>query len=124
MSTILIITTIFEYWDFKHFIAQIEVESILAEYMFNGWIVALSFLLIALYEFIIKNKPFKIFIRIFLTLILIGKLNCNNIPVTDFCSGVENTAIFSGVIAVILLIILGLQKIYLITINKNRNASC
>jgi len=112
LSTVLIIITIFDYIDYKQLLLQIEQENLLIDVMFNGWYVTFSFIIIALYELITKNKYFKVFIRFLLVLIFLGILLKNVIPIEDFDAGVENTTVFSGVITILLFLLLGLKKIY------------
>ena len=110
LSTVLIIITIFDYIDYKQFALQVEQENLLIDVLFNGWFVTFSFIFIALYELITKNKYFKVFIRFFLVLIFLGIILKKFIPIDDFDAGVENTTVFSGMITIILFLLHGLKR--------------
>jgi len=112
LSAILIVNTIVDYIDYKPLVDLLEKDNLPIEIEFYGWYLTFSFIIIALYEFVTNNKFFKLLARILLTLILLARLFSNIIPIEDFDAGVENTAAFSGMIAIILFFVLGLKKIY------------
>ncbi|WP_321318820.1 hypothetical protein [Labilibaculum sp.] len=112
LSVVLHVITFFSYLDYLKVLEQIEQDNIPIDIMFGGWTIALSFMIIALYELIVKSKYFKLLIRIFLVLLFIGAILKNVIPIDDFDAGVENTSAFSGFITLILFLIYGLKKIY------------
>lgn len=62
-------------------------------------------LIIGFYEMLTKPSFFKTLIRIFLVCIILGTSFSEFIPIDDFYSGVYNTAWFSAVIAVLLIVI-------------------
>ena len=112
LSAILLAHVITDYIELEEIIAQTEKEGLIVDFAFNGWIVLISFIIIAFYELYQKNSFIKLLIRIFLTLALIGLFLSQYIPIDNFDSGVENTIVFSAFIAMILLFALGLKKIY------------
>ena len=69
-------------------------------------------LIIGLYEILTKPSLFKTVLRIFLACIILGTYFANYIPIDDFYSGVYNTAQFSAVLAIILIIIKVLKYRY------------
>lgn len=111
LSAILLAHVITDYIELEEIIAQTEKEGLIVDFAFNGWIVLISFIIIAFYELYQKNSFIKLLIRIFLTLALIGLFLSQYIPIDNFDSGVENTIVFSAFIAMILLFALGLKKI-------------
>lgn len=113
LVTILLVYVIIDYKDLQQLIAQTEEEGIIVDFVFGGWEVLVSFIIITLFELILKNRLYKLLIRVFLTLILMGLLFSKYIPIEDFISGVENTAVFSGFIAIILFLALGIKRLYL-----------
>ena len=112
LSVVLIVIYIFAYIDYKQLLIQIEQENLPIDVMFNGWAVAISFLIISLYELIIKNKHIKLLIRILLMLLFLGIIFRNVIPIESFDSGLENMTVFSGMITIIFFLVYGLKKVY------------
>jgi len=113
LVVILILYVINQYLDLKQLIAQSEKDGLIVDFAFNGWIVLFSFTIITIFELILENSFYKLLIRIFLTLTLIGLLFSHSIPVDQFESGIENTIVFSGFITIIILLVLGLKKLHL-----------
>ncbi|WP_299223566.1 hypothetical protein [uncultured Aquimarina sp.] len=62
-------------------------------------------LIIGIYEMLTKPSWFKILIRIFLVCIILGTEFSGLIPIEDFKSGIYNTAWFSAVVAIVLILI-------------------
>ena len=123
LIVILVTITVDNYMEYQQNLAQIERDKLPIDLIFGGWSVVFSFLLIMVYEWIIENGIYKLLIRILLTLIFLGKIFSNTIPIDDFDSGVENVSVVSGFIVCILLTRHGLNKLIKKYI-KNRNASC
>ncbi len=113
LTVILFVCVIIEYIDLKQLISQTEKDSLIVDFAFNGWIVLCSFTIITIFELVLKKSFYKLLIRIFLTITLIGLLLSHQIPIDEFDSGVENTVVFSGFIAIILFLALGLKKLHL-----------
>jgi len=81
-------------------------------------------LIIGIYEMLTKPNWFKTLIRIFLVCIVLGTEFSGLIPIEGFKSGVYNTAWFSAVIAVVLILIqIGKYGIGKITNRKLNKAS-
>jgi Na+/glutamate symporter len=112
LSGVLLVLTLFNYLDYLKVLEQIEQDNIPIDVMFGGWTVAVSYIIMAFYELIVRNRYFKLLIRVFLFLLFVGIILKNVIPVDDFDAGVENTSVFSGFITLILFLIYGLKKIY------------
>lgn len=112
LSGVLLVLTLINYLDYLKVLEQIEQDNIPIDVMFGGWTVAVSYIIMALYELIVKNRYFKSLIRVFLFLLFAGINLKNVIPVNDFDAGVENTSVFSGFITLILFLIYGLKKTY------------
>ena len=78
-------------------------------------------LIIGVYEILTKPSWFKTLIRIFLICIVLGTEISGFIPIEDFKSGIYNTAWFSSVVAIVLILIrigkYGIEKIN----NRKRN---
>ncbi|WP_299275152.1 hypothetical protein [uncultured Psychroserpens sp.] len=62
-------------------------------------------LIIGIYEITTKPSWFKTVIRCFLASIILGTAFSDFIPIDDFYSGVYNTAWFSSVVAILLILI-------------------
>lgn len=108
---VLMVITFFNYLDYKNLLLFIEQEGLLIHILFDGWIVSFSFLSIALLELLVKNKHFKFFIRILLVLLFFGIVLKNFNPIKNYDYMIENTAIFSGMMALLILLVLGIKKL-------------
>ncbi len=79
-------------------------------------------LIIGIYEMLTKPSWFKILIRIFLICIVLGTEFSGLIPIADFKSGIYNTAWFSAVFAIVLILIrigkYGIKKMNSRKLNK------
>jgi len=112
LSVVLLIITTLNYLDYLKVLEQIEKDNLLIDVLFGGWTVLISFIVIVLYELIVKNKNLKLLIRIFMLLLFLGIILKNKIPIDDFDAAIENTSVFSGFIALILFVVHGLRKLF------------
>ena len=84
-------------------------------------------LIIGFYEMLTKPSLFKTVIRIFLAFIVLGTQFSEIIPIEDFYSGVYNTAWFSSVVAITLILIrigkYAIGKLSVGKLNKTEKAS-
>jgi hypothetical protein len=84
-------------------------------------------LIIGVYEMLTKPIWFKRIIRIFLVCIIFGTQFAGLIPIDDFYFGVYNTAWFSAVIAIVLILIkfgkYGIEKVTDRKSNRTQKAS-
>ncbi len=100
-----LILSLKSYYDFVEWgKANPELDAVICR-IFHGDSLFLFVLIIGFYEMLIKPSLFKTVIRIFLVCIVLGTQFSGLIPIEDFYYGVFNTAWFSTVVAVILILI-------------------
>ncbi len=79
-------------------------------------------LIIGIFEILTKPNWFKTLIRIFLVCIVLGTEFSGLIPIEGFKSGIYNTAWFSAIVAIVLILIrigkVGIEKMNIKKLNK------
>jgi len=81
-------------------------------------------LIIGIYEILTKPSWFKTLIRIFLVCIVLGTEFSGLIPIEDFKSRIYNTAWFSAIVAIVLILVgIGKDGIEKMNIRKLNKAS-
>jgi len=79
-------------------------------------------LIIGIYEMLTKPSWVKTLIKIFLVCIVLGTEFSGLVPIEDFKSGIYNTAWFSAIVAIVLILIqigkYGIEKMNIRKLNK------
>lgn len=120
-----LILSIKEYYKHQEWkIANPELDSLVSHYITYDSLFLYVFI-IGIYEMLTKPSWFKTAIRIFLVCIILGTEFSDFIPIDQFYYGVYNTAWFSAVIAIVLILVrIGKYSFEKISDRKLNKSSC
>ena len=100
-----LILSIKEYYKLQEWkIANPELDSLVSHYITYDSLFLFVFI-IGIYEMLTKPSWFKTAIRIFLVCIILGTEFSDFIPIDQFYYGVYNTAWFSTIVAIVLILV-------------------